>query len=285
MNIFNNREIAIAIWLLVVFIFMLVKKDIRKPLLYMIRVFFRMKILFPVSLMITYTTGIVIFFYLVKFWNASLLKDTVIWFCFIGIFMSFNLATSEKDENLFRKIIINNIKIVMVIEFTVNTYTFSLIGELFFIPLVALIVILEVVARMDKKNLSVAKLMLGLQVIIGWLILVYAISNVVSDYKSFGNLDTLKNFLLAPLLTISISPFIYFLALFVTYELLFVRLDLGCEKSKELKSYAKRKIILYCLLSLKKAKKSLNMNNYNLMLIRKKEDVDDMIDEMKKRGK
>lgn len=281
MNIFNNREIAIAIWLLVIFIFILVKKNIRKSFLNVISTFFKMKILFPIFLMVTYTAGIVIVLYLLRFWKTSLLKDSIVWFCSTGIVMGFNLVTSTEDENLFRKIIINNIKIVMIIEFILNTYTFSLVGELAFIPFVTSIIILEVVARTYKKCISVSKLMHGLQIIIGIFILIYAISNAVSDYKNFGSLDTLRSFLLAPILAISVSPFIYFLVLFATYELLFVRLDLGCEKSKKLKNYAKRKIILYCLLSLKKAKKALNMNTYNLMLIRNKEDVDEMVNAYK----
>jgi hypothetical protein len=65
--------------------------------------------------------------------------------------------------------------------------------------------------------------------------------------------------------------------LFDAYERLFVRLNLGYEKSNKLKRYTKRKIIKHCLLSLKKVNKTLNMNTYNLMHIRNKEDVDEMI--------
>jgi len=280
MNLFNNREIATAIWLLVIFILMLFKRDIRKSLLDVINAFFKIKILSSIFLMIAYTTGIVFVLYQINFWNTSLLKDTVVWFCFTGILMSFNLVTSDTDQNLFRKIIVSNIKIVIIIEFIVNTYTFSLVGELILIPVVTFIVILEVVAKTDEKDSSVAKLMNGLQIIIGIVILIFAISNVVSDYKNFGSLDTLRNFLLAPLLTISFLPFIYFMVLFATYELLFTRLNLGYEKSKKLKRYAKRKIIQHCLLSLKKVKKALNMNTYNLMHIRNEEDVDKMIKDL-----
>ncbi len=191
--------------------------------------------------------------------------------------MSFNLVTSREDENLFRKIIIDNIKIVIIIEFLVNTYTFSLVGELVFIPFMTLIVMLDVVAKTDKKYLAVAKLMSRLQIIIGLVILIYATSNAISDYKNFGSMDTMKNFLLAPLLTISFLPLIYFILLFAAYESLFIRLNLGYEKGKKLKNYARRKIIKQCLFSLKKIKKASNMNIYNLMHIRNEKDVDDMV--------
>ena len=280
MNLFNNREIAIAIWLLVIFILMLFNWDIRKSLLEVIKAFFKIKILYSIFLMIAYTTGIVFVLYQINFWNISLLKDTVVWFCFTGILMSFNLVTSDTGQNLFRKIIVCNIKLVIIIEFLVNTYTFSLVGELILIPVVTFIVILEVVAKTDEEYSSVAKLMNGLQIIIGVIILIFAISNVVSDYKNFVSLDTLRNFLLAPLLTISFLPFIYFMVLFATYELLFTRLNLGYEKSKKLKRYAKREIIKQCLLSLKKVNKASSMNTYNLMHIKNEKDVDKMIKDL-----
>lgn len=78
------------------------------------------------------------------------------------------------------------------------------------------------------------------------------------------------------ILAILLSPFVYFMVLYANYELLFTRLNIGYEESNKLKSYAKRKIIRHCLLSLKKVKKSLNMNAHNLMCIRNKKDVDKM---------
>ncbi len=279
MNLFNNREIATAIWLLVIFIFLLFKIDTRKILLNLIKPFFKIKILFPIFLMLTYTTGIVFVLYQINFWNISLLKDTVVWFCFTGILMMINFVTSDISQNLFKKIIVNNIKLVIIVEFIVNTYTFSLVGELILIPVVTFIAILEVFIKPDDKHSLVAKSMNGLQIIIGLIILIFAISNVVSDYKNFISLGTLRNLLFVPLLTISFLPFVYIVALFATYENLFIRLNLGCEKSKKLKRYAKREIIKQCLLSFKKVNKVSSMNT-DLMHIRNEEDVDKIIKDL-----
>lgn len=281
MNLFNNREIATAIWLLVIFILMLFERNIRKSILDVFKAFFKIKILSSIFFMIAYTAGIVFVLCQINFWNISLLKDTVVWFCFTAIVICLNLVTSETDQNLFRKVIVDTIKIVTIIEFIVNTYTFSLVGELVLIPVVTFIVILGVFAKTDEKYSSVAKLTNGLLIIIGIVILIFVISNVVSDYKNFVSLDTLRKFLLPPLLTILFLPFIYFMVLFSTYEQLFVQLNLGYEKSKKLKRYAKREIIKDCLLSLKKVKKASNMNIYNLKHIRNEEDVDKIIKDLK----
>lgn len=57
----------------------------------------------------------------------------------------------------------------------------------------------------------------------------------------------------------------------------FVRLNLGYKKNNKLKSYSKRKIIKHCLLNLKMVNNALNMKNYNLMHIKNKEDIDEMV--------
>ncbi len=277
MNLFNNREIAIAVWILVIFIILLFIRGIRKSLKDLVKVLFHRKILILVLSIIVYTVGITFVLYLLNFWNISLLKDTILWLCFSGIVICFRYVSSKEDENLLRNIIIDNIKIVIIIEFIANFFTFPLAAELVLIPFMVFIAGLDVIAKTDKKNISVVRLLNGLQIIIGLFIFIYAFSQAIADYKNIVNLDTLKSFLLAPLLAVLFSPFVYFMALLVKYELLFLRLEMGCEKSKKLKNYAKKKIILYCLLSLKKTKKALNMKTYNLMLIRNKDDVDEMV--------
>lgn len=277
MNLFNNREIAIAVWILVIFIILLFIRGIRKSLKDLVKVLFHRKILILVLSIIVYTVGITFVLYLLNFWNISLLKDTILWLCFSGIVICFRYVSSKEDENLLRNIVIDNIKIVIIIEFIANFFTFPLAAELVLIPFMAFIAGLDVIAKTDKKNISVVRLLNGLQIIIGLFIFIYAFSQAIADYKNIVNLDTLKSFLLAPLLAVLFSPFVYFMALLVKYELLFLRLEMGCEKSKKLKNYAKKKIILYCLLSLKKTKKALNMKTYNLMLIRNKDDVDEMV--------
>lgn len=283
MNIFNNREIATAIWLVVLFIFMLAKKEIRKSLLDVIKAFFKIKILIPVILMIIYIFGTLLVLYQINLWDISLLKDLIIWFIFTGLVLVFNSITSKKEESFFRKYIIDNIKIVIIIEFIINTYTFSLMGELFFIPFMTIIAMLDVVAKSDIKYLSVSNLLKGVQIIIGILILVYALFNAISDYNNLGSFGTIKDFLLAPLLTLIFLPFVYITVLISKYELLFIRMEFGSKKSKKLQKYMKRKIIWYCLLSLEKTN-AVSNNLYKLMDIESNEDLDIIIKTWKHEG-
>ena len=115
-----------------------------------------------------------------------------------------------RNQKVFKEIIYNNIKILIVIAFIVNFYTFSFVVELFLISILTCIVFYNVSHRRDGKKTCVFYLMNGLLIIIIIFILFLFVSNVVSDYKSFVNLDTLIKFLLPPVLTFLFLPFIYF---------------------------------------------------------------------------
>lgn len=282
MNTINNREIATGIWLIIIFIFVLTKINFRKSLISLLKSFFKIKIITFFIIITAYTSFIVIILYIFNFWNLSLLKDTIIWFCFIGIVISINSITSEDYDNLFKKIIIDNIKLVIIFEFIFNIYTFPLLVELFFVPFITFIVLLDTVASKDsKRNKVLLKILKILQFLIGLSVLAYSIYKIINDFKNFMTLSTLKDFLLVPILTISFIPLIYFLVLFTSYEQIFMRLNLGYKKDKKLKNYTKKEIIKYCLINLKKVNTILRNNIHEIMFIKNNLGVENLINALK----
>lgn len=77
-EIFNNREIATGIWIVVAILFGLSKKNIRQSVLKVIESFFKLKILYWLFLMASYTAGVVAALEAITFWNLNLLKDTIL---------------------------------------------------------------------------------------------------------------------------------------------------------------------------------------------------------------
>ena len=280
LNVFNTREIATIIWLSAILVYMIVNKKIRASLYELIKSFCHWKILVPVILMIVYTGGIIVFLYQIGFWTTSLLKDAIIWGCLTGFTMLMNSASS-KENNYFRKTIMDNLKIVMIIEFLVNTYTFSLIGELIFLPFITLVIIMQTIAKMEEKYIEVEKILGWVQSFIGIFILIFVLKNIISNFSSFANGDTLRQLFLAPILTFAFLPFIYVVSVIATYDLIFIRLEFGSKKSKKLKKYAKGKIAKYCMLNLKRVKYLLTHHIHTLLNLETKEDVDKMIESLK----
>lgn len=277
MGQFNNREIASAVWLFALLGFALSKPDIRRSILGLLRAFFQAKILVYMCVLAMYVTASVALLSTVSLWNTSLLKDTILWFCFGAVAMTFNAITAGEAGNVFRKILVDSIKIIILIEFLVNTYTFSLGAELLIVPILAVITMLDVVANSDRKFSVVARLTGALQVIMGLTILAFAASRAAHDFRSLQNLDTVRSIILSPLLSILLSPLVYMMVLTSKYELVFVRLNLGVEKDKGLKRYARRRILMHAGLSLRKLHRILSTHACDLMDVETKADVDGLL--------
>jgi len=277
MNVFNNREIATGIWFFIIFILMIRKKNIRYSLKGLLKILFKIKILVSILLMFISTVIIVLILYFINFWDISFLKITIIWFLFSGIITCVNAITSRNNEDQFRKIIYENLKVLIFIEFIVNYYTFSLIFELIIMPFITLIFLLDIFTNKKEKYSSVKKFIKPLQTLIGLFLIYYFISNLVNSYQGFISFNTLKSFLLPIVLSLFFIPFIYLILLYSKYDMIFIRLKMGTSKNKDLTKYAKIEIIKTCLLNIDKVKKLLNENTTKLMYIQNKKDVDKLI--------
>jgi len=74
----------------------------------------------------------------------------------------------------------------------------------------------------------------------GLVFLGYAIFMALNNFRHFLSFENFEYFILPILLSITFLPFVYFVALYSSYEMLFVRLQLFISDAAVLK-YAKRK--------------------------------------------
>ena len=274
MGPFNNREIATAFWLLVLAVWALRKADIRNSIVGAARAFCHFKILASVCLMLLYVTGAVSLLDAIGIWKVDLLKDTIVWFCVGAMAMMIRFATADNTDNVFQKILADSIKVVILLEFLVNTYTFPLVVELIVVPLITFIAMIDAVASMEEEYSMMAKLIKGIQTIIGFVILGIAINRAVTDFQNLRSVDTFRSIALAPLLSALMFPFIYIMLVISQYELVFLRLDFGVDKARGLKRYARRRIIMYAGLSLTRLQYLLRNHLVDLMHVKTKSDVD-----------
>jgi hypothetical protein len=273
-EIFNNREIATGIWIVVAIVLGLSKTTIRQAVLKVIESFFKLKILSWLFLMAIYTAGAVTVLEATALWNVKLLKDTIVWFLFTGTAMSFKYVTSENREAIARTILVDNIKVIAIIQFLANTYTFSLLAEIAIVPAVTFIVILDSVSKLGNKYSAVARITEGLLALIGITILVLSAVKAISDYRNLLSFQSVRAFVLPFLLSILFIPFVYAMLLITTYELVFVRLRIGRTKDNALIRYAKRTIIGHIGLNLKQLNLFLKSRALDLIRIETRDDVD-----------
>ena len=222
-NIFSTREKAIMVWSALAFVFFLEKKNSRHAITNFIKALFYKKLIFALCTFIMYMLLVVLFLSYFSFWDLSLLKDTVIWFLFTGVFLFMKINKVE-NQKFFYDLVKANFKFILIWEFIFNFYTLSFVEELVFIPTVFLFTITEVFAehpsnKEEKISVMVATFCKNVLALIGIIIIVYVLYRTITEYKLLFTIPNLKSFLLPIILLILTLPYFYALVLYMNYEL------------------------------------------------------------------
>lgn len=241
-DIFNNRELATIIWLSLFSIWALLRADIRASLYGVFKALLGRQMILALSSMVLYVAVMVLISWRVGFWDKSAIKDTVLWVLGGAVVLFFNAGKAAGDEHYFREVVFDNLKLILVLEFVVNTYTFSLPAELVIVPLTTFLVMLKTVAGLRAEHREVDAVLGYILGILGLLLLASAVHQAVADFRGFASLRSLRDILLPPIFSIAFLPFIYGMALYMKYESVFRRIDLLNGEDPNLARYAKWKM-------------------------------------------
>ena len=280
-NIFNNREIAIIVWLTLIIILFSFKNGVLKSYFELLKAFFQDKIISSVLISVIYVELIILFLALFDFWKPDFLKETIFWFLGSAFLLMLNSRKALENKSYFKNIFRDSFKLIILLEFITNFYSFNLFWELIIIPLISFIVILDIVAGYKNEHRAVKKLTQSILSIIGITLFIFAIKEIFIRSGEFINVDTAKIFLLSIILTILYLPFLYLFVLYMRYENLYLRIGFRFDKNDPVFKNIKRRIFLECKLSLAKLEKLGNTESINYIL--NYEDLNSAIDEL--RGK
>lgn len=235
---FSTRELAVLIWLSIGISAMFLSRNMRNGLLSILKLIFGKKIGAVLLFLAIYVSILIWAFYKLNIWNFSLLKDTIFWFCTTALVLFFTI-NKAKTDTYFRKIIKGNLKWAMVVEFVVNFYTFRLITELILVPFIIFLIALQAYSETDKKYIQVSQFLKNIIALISLTLLIYVVFKTISDFRGLFTLHNLIAFLLPPILTIFLLPFLYLVAIYMNYGELFVRIEILTNdkfKRRELKA-------------------------------------------------
>lgn len=271
---FNNRELVLIILFIAFIGFALAKKDVRTSLFSAIAFTVKNKLMFVFIIMAIYVFSVIYLLSVASIWNLGFLKDTIYWYFGVAIVMIVNSTKASQNTDYFKNTVADNLKMIIILEFILNLYCFHFIIELFFTPILIIVVLLYTYAETDKKYSPAKKLLHIILSIIGILLLIHAIKNIVTDIISITNFNTLIGFLLPIFLTFSLLPFIYGFALIMVYENIFVRMKFFND-DKIYYKYATRKIFSHFHFKLGDL-----INFYkseNIVRIANKEDINNLL--------
>lgn len=274
---FTSREIAIAFWTGAFLIWSLRSDGVRRSLKAVLASLVQPPILGWLICMAAYVAASIWVLYQFGFWTSVLLKGSLLWFVFSAPAMAIR-ATKKDQMEPFRASIRDAVRITILFEFIIVTYTFSLAIELVMIPVVTLTVLIDAYAGTRPKYRDVGKITSFLLAIGGLTIFILAAHRAWADLYSLQSLDTLRKLLLPSVLSILFLPFLYVLLLYIDYDSLLVRLRLFSRPDHRTHRYARNRIFEYVVFSVARARWLLENRALDLSRIRTKADADAVFD-------
>ncbi len=193
-EILNNREIAVLVWISIFFIGALLKRDRRSAFYKVLKALYVKQIILSIICMLLYVSLMVFAFYSIGFWDKSAIKDTILWTFGVAFVMLVNSNKASNDENYFRKVVVDNVKIVLIFEFIINLFTFSLIIELIVMPIVTIAVMMKAIAELKTEHKQVENILNNALIIFGSIVIIFTFYRVIIDFKSFATLQNLRDF-------------------------------------------------------------------------------------------
>lgn len=252
MSILSTREWATLIWGCIFMLYVLCHSEIRKSLWNVIVIFFDKKLRILWEIILLYVLTITMVFCYLPIWENIYIKDIIIWFLFSGLIYCMNAVSSEADETYIKKILKDNLKFTMILEFFMSTFTFNIWIELAIIPVITIITVMNVIAERKEEYKSVHKLLDSVLAIAGFWIFYETIKIGINEYKQLNIINTLVSFMIPIAYLILIIPLEYALELYSKYELLFLRMTFKEEKDKKTKIRHRVAIICSCRISVRR---------------------------------
>ena len=251
MSILSTREWATLIWGCIFMLYVLCHREIRKSLWNVIVIFFDKKLRILWEIILLYVLTITMVFCYLPIWENIYIKDIIIWFLFSGLIYCMNAVSSEADETYIKKILKDNLKFTMILEFFMSTFIFNIWIELAIIPVITIITVMNVIAERKEEYKSVHKLLDSILAIAGFWIFYDTIKIGINEYKQLNIINTLVSFMIPIAYLILIIPLEYALELYSKYELLFLRMNFKEEKDKKTKIRHRVAIICSCRISVR----------------------------------
>ena len=220
LQLFDTRQIAILIWLLILFVFSLVRPELRKQLLLLVKTSFTKVILLPFLLLLVYTVPVLYLLHWRGIWYSNIIGDYVFWY--FGVGLATMVKVSEvSSTTYFKEFLIDAIKLTVLVEFVANFYTFNIWIEILEIPF--LFLLFSTLSKFDEqrpisKKFSRVERMIS---IFGLIIIATFIYELVLNSSKFFQLNTLWEFVLPIFLTVLFVPFLYLFTVYITYERIF----------------------------------------------------------------
>ncbi len=241
---FNNREIATAIWAAGLFGFVALVPNLRKGLFGVLRALLQWKLLVLFGSLAVYIAILCWLLSTGGLWSADQLGATAIWFVFSGAVILGRSLSVDEGGQYFLKLLKDSLSAAVVFEFVVVAFTFSLLIELLFVPVMALLggmlALSESRAEYRPVQRFLELLLAGFVLVLLW----YSASQIWVDSKDFFSAKTARNFILPIVMMVGCMPVFYGWYCYSAMENASKQIDFKTFQTAELKRYARWRFFL-----------------------------------------
>jgi len=263
MDIFTTREISWILLWFIIFVLLISWEKTRPSVINVINSFFKKAIIYVLGITTIYSYVVIMIFKILgnilNIWNNIYIKDIIIWVIFSSIIIIFDCITKKIKKKTFISGILENIKLVAIIEAVTNIYTYPLWAEILLSIILFITVILKSVSETMENNNSNIMLIKIFNIIILNIFIIYLIQGIYYIIK-FISIEIIIEILISILIPficfILYVPLFYFMTFYSLYESLFIFINAHLKHNNlKLKIKDKIKIFLVCNLSTKKIEK------------------------------
>lgn len=244
-EIFNNRELATLIWLLVFLTLINFSRENRESIKKILNLIFSKQLLTIWLLVALHISLAAYLLHFIGLWEISELKDTIIWVLLVAPATIFTFYKEKDNKKYFKNSLLENFRFSLIVEFLSGLYVFSFIAEFVLLPTITFLSVLLIFAKREEKYKPVQTLLEVILFCVGLILIYHTISQIIIQVKTLATIDTLRSFILPPIFAIWFIPFLYCLSLYTAYEDAYIRVNAALSKTGILRFAKKRALLLF----------------------------------------
>ena len=220
----NNRQLAIAILVGVAATLALAWPRTRSSALALLRQAASPKLALPFVMFAGWIAGAAVLADQVGIWSPELTADTVMWFVTAGVLLLARFENTWHDPKFVRRTLKSTLQLGLVVGVVAELKVMSLTAELIFALVTAMFALIAGVAATEPAHRIVATAMNKMLTSAGIAVLLYSVVAALVDWRSYSASIIAKAVVLPVWLTAIAVPYVYAVALFAAYEMIFLRI-------------------------------------------------------------
>jgi hypothetical protein len=154
-------------------------------------------------------------------WNRDLLKDTIAWFVVYGFATVLSSTNAPKEDRFFRRAALSALGLGVLMQFLLNLHTFNIVVELFLQPTVTFLILLGLVSEMKPETRNISRFINWVLLVVGLWIVIATGKGLLDSWRGIDPKQTGLAFAFSVWLPLAMLPFVYVLALYMTYGTIF----------------------------------------------------------------